>query len=176
MAVGSQRRILQIQLFSTLPKPQTTRLEHFDAHWKSYLWIPHLLTFCSYVLVVDGTVDGKDNKDIKSKQPLRISSHASIFYAIPISQHIYFNCVDNSFHVLQFAHSMWLGYSLRTLLPLHKLPIFVINTICRNFNAEIAGKSPSKLNIWVKSIGGNRLSSFMQKSGKLKLVFFKSTT
>ena len=30
MVEGSQRRILQIRLYSTLPNPQTTRLGHFD--------------------------------------------------------------------------------------------------------------------------------------------------
>ena len=38
--------ILQNRLFSTLPNPQTNRLEHFDAHWKSFSWIPQLPTFC----------------------------------------------------------------------------------------------------------------------------------
>ena len=66
MVEGSQWRILQILLFSTLPNQQTTRLEPFDAHWNSYPWIPHLPTFCSYVLVVDGTVDWKDNKEEKT--------------------------------------------------------------------------------------------------------------
>ena len=47
MAEGSQRRILQIWLFPTLPNPQTPRLNHYDVHWKSFSWIPHLPNFCS---------------------------------------------------------------------------------------------------------------------------------
>ena len=68
MVEGSQRRILQIWLFSTLPNPQTTRLGHYDVHWNSFSWIPHLPTFCSCCLVVDGTVDGKDNKEEKTRE------------------------------------------------------------------------------------------------------------
>ena len=34
---------------------------------------------------------------IKSEQPLHVSRYASIFHAISISQHIYFNCVHNYF-------------------------------------------------------------------------------
>ena len=41
---------------------------------------------------------------IKSEQPLHVSRYASIFHAISISQHIYFNCVHNYFWALQFAH------------------------------------------------------------------------
>ena len=32
MAEGSRQRLLQIWLFSTLPNPQTTRLEYYDVH------------------------------------------------------------------------------------------------------------------------------------------------
>ena len=32
MIEGSQRRILQIRLFSTLPNPQTSIVEYYDAH------------------------------------------------------------------------------------------------------------------------------------------------
>ena len=68
MAEGSQRRIWQIWLISTLPNPQTTRLGHYDVHWNSFSWIPHLPTFCSCCLVVDGTVDGEDNKEEKTRE------------------------------------------------------------------------------------------------------------
>ena len=68
MVIGSQHRILQILIFSILPNPQTTILQHFDASWKSFYWIPHLPTFCSFGLVVDGTVDGKNNKEEKTRE------------------------------------------------------------------------------------------------------------
>ena len=41
-------------------------LEHFVLHSKSFSWIPHLPTFSSFGLVVDGTVDGKNNKEEKA--------------------------------------------------------------------------------------------------------------
>ena len=66
---GSQKRILQIWLFlSTLSNTQTARLEHFDVQWKSFSWTPHLPTFCSFCFVVDGTVDGKDYKEEKTRE------------------------------------------------------------------------------------------------------------
>ena len=68
MAEGSQRRILQIWLFSTLPNPQTTRLEYYDVHWKSFYLIPHLPNFCSCGLVVDDTVHGEDNFEEKTRE------------------------------------------------------------------------------------------------------------
>ena len=68
MAEGSQRRILQIWPVSTLPNPQTTRLEQHDVHWKSFLWIPHLPSFCSCCLVVESTVNGKNNKENKTRE------------------------------------------------------------------------------------------------------------
>ena len=68
MVIGSQHRILQILIFSILPNPQTTILQHFDASWKSFYWIPHLPTFCSCGLVVDGTVVGKDSMDKKTRE------------------------------------------------------------------------------------------------------------
>ena len=40
---GTQRRILQIWLFSTQPNPQTSRLGYFDVVWKSFSWIPLLI-------------------------------------------------------------------------------------------------------------------------------------
>ena len=68
MAEGTQRRILQIWLFSTQPNPQTTRLEQHDVHWKLFLWIPHLPSFCSCCLVVESTVNGKNNKENKTRE------------------------------------------------------------------------------------------------------------
>ena len=63
-----QWQILQIWPFSALPNPQTTRVGHFDVHSKSFSSIPHLTTFCSYGLVVDSIVYGKDNMDEKTKE------------------------------------------------------------------------------------------------------------
>ena len=51
-----------------MPNPQTTRLEIFGVQSKSFSWIPHLPTFCSFGLVVDGTVDGKNNKEEKTRE------------------------------------------------------------------------------------------------------------
>ena len=68
MVIGSQHRILQILIFSILPNPQTTILQHFDASWRSFYWILHLPTFCSCGLVVDGTVVGKDSMDKKTRE------------------------------------------------------------------------------------------------------------
>ena len=53
------RQILQVRLYSSLPNPQTARLEHFFLHWKSFIGIPHLPTFCPCGLVVDNIVDGE---------------------------------------------------------------------------------------------------------------------
>ena len=68
MVKGSQRWVLQIWFFSTVPNPQTTRLEIFGVQSKSFSWIPHLPTFCSFGLVVDGTVDGENNKEEKTRE------------------------------------------------------------------------------------------------------------
>ena len=68
MVEGSQRRILRIWLFSSQPNPQKTRVEHYDVHWKSFSWISQLPIFCSCGLVGDGTVDGKDNKEEKTRE------------------------------------------------------------------------------------------------------------
>ena len=57
---------LRVWLFLILPNPQRTRLKHFDVHWKSFSWIPHLPIFYSCGLVVDSAVDGKDNKKEKT--------------------------------------------------------------------------------------------------------------
>ena len=59
---------VQIWLFSTLPNPQTTGLEYYDVHWKSFYLIPHLPYFCSCGLVVDDTVHGEDNFEEKTRE------------------------------------------------------------------------------------------------------------
>ena len=68
MAEGSRQRLLQIWLFSTLPNPQTTGLEYYDVHWKSFYLIPHLPNICCCGLLVDDTVHGEDNLEEKTRE------------------------------------------------------------------------------------------------------------
>ena len=68
MVDSNLRRISQIWLFSTLPNPQTTRLEYYDVDWKSFYLIPHLPYFRSCGLVVDDTVHGEDNFEEKTRE------------------------------------------------------------------------------------------------------------
>ena len=75
MVKGSQRRILQVLIFSTLPNPQTTILHHIDPYQWSFSWIPHLPTFCSCGLVVNGTVDDKDNREKNTREVTDIRKH-----------------------------------------------------------------------------------------------------
>ena len=69
---GSQWRILQIRFFQPYLNPQTTRVEHFDVHSKSFSLTPHLTTFCSNWLVSNATVDGKDNLEEKTREVVDI--------------------------------------------------------------------------------------------------------
>ena len=55
----------------------TQRREHFDVHWESFSWIPHLPTFYSCVLVVDGTVDGRDNEEEETREVADIRMYHS---------------------------------------------------------------------------------------------------
>ena len=75
MVKGSKGRILQIRLFSTIPNPQTNQLEHYDVHWKSFSWIPHMPNFRSGGLMVDGTVNCKDNEEEKTREVAGIRMH-----------------------------------------------------------------------------------------------------
>ena len=64
MVEGRKQRIVQKKIQPYL----TQRREHFDDHWQSFPWIPHLPTFYSCDLVVDGTVDGGDNKEEETRE------------------------------------------------------------------------------------------------------------
>jgi len=80
MVKGSQRWVLQIWFFSTVPNPQTTRLEIFAVQSKSFSWIPHLPTFSSFGFLVDGTVDGKNNKEAPLHQMSYFGFRQSTFF------------------------------------------------------------------------------------------------
>ena len=55
------------------------RLRHFDIHRKSFSWIPHMPTFYSCGLVVEVTVDSKDNEAEKTREVADIYiSHISL--------------------------------------------------------------------------------------------------
>ena len=43
-------------------------MEYYDVHWESFYLIPHLPCFCSYGLVVNDSVEGKDNMEEKTKE------------------------------------------------------------------------------------------------------------
>ena len=68
MVEGSQRRFSQIWFFSTPTNPERTRLKHLNVLWKSIFLIPQLPSLCSCGLVVDGTVDCKDNKEKRTRE------------------------------------------------------------------------------------------------------------
>ena len=68
MAEGSQRRFSQVWFFSTPTNPERTRLKHLNVLWKSIFLIPQLPSLCSGGLVVDGTVDCKDNKEKMTRE------------------------------------------------------------------------------------------------------------
>ena len=53
-------------------------MEHFDVHSKSFSSIPHLTTFCSYGLVINDTVDGKDNLKEKTREVVDIRMYVSL--------------------------------------------------------------------------------------------------
>ena len=43
-------------------------MEYYDVHWESFYLIPHLPCFCSYGLVVNDSVEGKDNMEEKTRE------------------------------------------------------------------------------------------------------------
>ena len=113
MVKGSKGRILQIRLFSTIPNPQTNRLEHYNVYWKSFSWIPDLPNFCSGGLMVDGTGNCKDNKEGKTRKVADIRMHHIIWIFLAKMWYAVAMLVDMravyTFNMSDHTKYMWVG-------------------------------------------------------------------